>query len=169
MSTIFDVKALSDGDMDQLDLFIKADGKHRSFYIHWVPDEVTEDFVKQWFSTNIGLGKVTSVDFVKRKTGKDRMMFVHFAEGFYANINGENTLAMYMVANYPNAYDLPVALQPYDTQDKWCYLQCRINLNAPPPVVEYNTLQLTGMVDRLRKELEDVKEQMSQLLKQQTA
>jgi hypothetical protein len=149
------------GDMSQLDLFTKSDGI-RSLYIEWVPDEMTKEHAMAYFSS---LGFVSAVDFVKQKTGRARMMFVHF-DRFHEKHNYEvNNIA----SAHPNAYEMKISFPTKSPQYSKDYnLRCRIN-TKPIQRVEYNAAQLTDMVDRLRKELEELKQEVSELRSKSTA
>jgi hypothetical protein len=155
MSQSFDIQALMNGDMTQLDLFTNSNGI-RSLYVEWVPDELTKEDAMKYFSS---LGFVSAVDFVKQKTGKARMMFVHF-DSFHEKHNYEvNNIA----SAHPNAYELPISFPTKNPRySKEYKLRCRIN-TKPIQRVEYNAAQLTDMVDRLRKELEEVKKEVAEL------
>lgn len=155
MSRFFDIQALINGDMIQLDLFTNSNGP-RSLYVEWVPDELTKECAMNYFSD---LGVVSAVDFVKQKTGKARMMFVHF-EHFHVDHNCDvNNIA----SAHPNAYELPISFPTKNPRySKEYKLRCRIN-TKPIPRVEYNAAQLTDMVDRLHKELEELKQEVAEL------
>ena len=159
MSRSFDIQALINGDMNQLGLFTNSDGI-RSLYVEWVPDELTKEGATEYFSI---LGPVSAIDFVKQKTGKARMMFVHF-EHFYDveryNVFDVNKIA----AAHPNVYEMPISFETKNPRypTKEYKLRCRIN-TKPIQRVEYNNAQLTDMVDRLRKELEELKQEVAEL------
>jgi len=156
MSRSFDIQSLNNGDMTQLELFQNSTGI-RSLYVEWVPDELTSEHAMGYFSF---LGSVSAVDFVKQKTGKARMMFVHFNH-FYDQHNSDITA----IANvHPNAHEMPIVFTTKNPNysRKEYKLRCRIN-TKPIQRVEYNAAQLTDMVDRLRKELEDLKQEMAVL------
>jgi hypothetical protein len=155
MSRSFDIQALINGDMTQLDLFTNSNGI-RSLYVEWVPDELTNEDAMNYFSS---LGPVSAVDFVKQKTGKARMMFVHF-DRFHDEHNYDlNSIA----SAHPNAYELPISFPTKNPRySKEYKLRCRIN-TKPIQRVEYNAAQLTDMVDRLRKELEELKKEVAEL------
>jgi hypothetical protein len=155
MSRSFDIQALINGDMSQLDLFKNTDGI-RSIYVEWVPDELTKEIAMDYFSS---LGVVSAVDFVKQKTGKARMMFVHF-EHFY---HGYNSDVNKIADIHPSAHEMPISFRTKNPHyPKEYKLRCRIN-TKPIQRVEYNAAQLTDMVDRLRKELEELKLEMADL------
>lgn len=151
----FDLDALKSGDLAQLELFRCPIGP-RSIYIEWVPDQMTEETVKSYFAS---MGDVVGIDFVNHKTGRARMLFVHF-ESFHRyddpNVAG-------ITKAYPNAYEMPISFDMF-TQNKMYRknytLKCRINM-TPTPRVEYNMAQLTEMVDRLRTDLETFKTDVS--------
>lgn len=160
MSRSFDIQSFVNGDMSQLELFKNNDG-NRSLYIEWVPDELTKEIAIAYFSP---LGTVADVDFVKQKTGKARMMFVHFEKFHYDN----DMIVEGIVKSHPNAYEMPIMFSTKDPRYTREYkLRCRIN-TKPIQRVEYNPAQLTDMVDRLRKELEELKQQMAFLLQEKT-
>jgi hypothetical protein len=155
MTSTFDIQSLVNGDMSQLNLFSNTNGI-RSLYIEWVPDELTKEIAIDYFGM---IGVVSAVDFVKQKTGNARMMFIHFEKFHDAyNVHVNN-----IVAQHPNAYEMPISFRtnnPY--YQKEYKLRCRIN-TKPIQRVEYNAAQLTDMVDRLRKELEELKQEMADL------
>jgi hypothetical protein len=155
MSRSFNIQALINGDMSQLDLFSNTDGI-RSLYVEWVPDELTKEIAMYHFSS---IGVVSAVDFVKQKTGKARMMFVHF-EHFYPGYNNDINK---IVDIHPSAHEIPIAFRTKNPEYSKMYkLRCRIN-TKPIQRVEYNAAQLTDMVDRLRKELEELKQEVADL------
>lgn len=156
MSTSFDIQAFINGDMSQLDIFRNADGI-RSLYVEWVPDEMTKEIAMDYF---FSMGTVSAVDFVKQKTGKARMMFVHF-EKFHDHYNYD---VNDIVAAHPNAHEMPISFRTKNPRypNKEYKLRCRIN-TKPIQRVEYNAAQLTDMVDRLRLELEELKREMADL------
>jgi len=156
MSRSFDIQALINGDMSQLDLFTNSTGI-RSLYVEWVPDELTKDDAINYFSS---LGPVSAIDFVKQKTGKARMMFVHF-DRFH---NEHNYDVNNIASAHPNACELPISFPTKNPRypTKAYKLRCRIN-TKPIQRVEYNAAQLTDMVDRLRKELEELKQTVAEL------
>lgn len=158
MSNTFNVQALIDGDMSQLSLFMNTTGQ-RSLYIEWVPDELTKESASSYFSE---LGNVTDIDFVKQKNGKSRMMFVHF-DGFHAKNEG---IIQAIASVHPNAFEMPISFPStnpnYHSRDY--KLRCHVN-TKPIQRVEYNPAQLTDMVDRLRKEIEELKEVVALLVK----
>jgi hypothetical protein len=162
MSRSFDIQSFVNGDMSQLELFKNNDDGNRSLYIEWVPDELTKEIAIAYFAP---VGTVVDVDFVKQKTGRARMMFVHFEKFHYAN----DTIVEGIVKAHPNAYEMPIILFPTNDPGyiREYKLRCRIN-TKPIQRVEYNPAQLTDMVDRLRKELEELKQQMAVLLQQKT-
>ena len=156
MSRSFDIQALINGDNSQLDLFHLSDG-NRSLYVEWVPDELIKNDAITYFSV---LGPVSAVDFVKQKTGKARMMFVHF-DKFFVHWNVD---AINIAKAHPNAYEMPIsfsAKNPHHPNREY-KLRCRIN-TKPIQRIEYNAAQLTDMVDRLRLELEALKEEVTTL------
>ena len=61
---------------------------------------------------------------------------------------------------YPQAYDLP-----FVWYEAIGYLRCRINTKLIGLDVEYNNVQLTDMVDRLRRDHEALKEENEDLKK----
>jgi hypothetical protein len=156
MSRSFDIQSLINGDMSQLDLFTNSTGI-RSLYVEWVPDELTKEHAMNYFSD---LGVVSAVDFVKQKTGKARMMFVHFEQFHHKDNIDVNNIA----SSHPNAYELPISFPTKNPRypTKEYKLRCRIN-TKPIQRVEYNAAQLTDMVDRLRKELEELKQEVAML------
>jgi hypothetical protein len=156
MSRSFDIQALINGDMSQLNLFTDSNGI-RSLYVEWVPDELTKEIAMDYFSN---LGPVSAVDFVKQKTGKARMMFVHFDNFYHGYIRHVNDIAL----AHPNAHEMPISFRTKNPHYpiKEYKLRCRIN-TKPIQRVEYNAAQLTDMVDRLRKELEELKEEVAAL------
>jgi|LauGreSBDMM110SN_4_FD.fasta_scaffold227889_1 hypothetical protein len=156
MSRSFDIQAFNNGDMSQLELFTNSDGI-RSLYVEWVPDELTKEYAMNYFSA---LGIVSAVDFVKQKTGKARMMFVHF-EKFH---DGDNRDITNIVSAHPSPHEMPILFTTKNPRypTKEYKLRCRIN-TKPIQRVEYNAAQLTDMVDRLRKELEELKEEVTML------
>lgn len=156
MSRSFDIQSLINGDNSQLALFSNSDGI-RSLYVEWVPDELTTEYAMNYFSS---LGIVSAVDFVKQKTGKARMMFVHF-EKFH---EGDNYDVNNIVSVHPNAHEMPISFRTKNPRypTKEYKLRCRIN-TKPIQRVEYNAAQLTDMVDRLRKELEELKQEVTML------
>lgn len=156
MSRSFDIQSLINGDMSQLDLFTNSTGI-RSLYVEWVPDELTKEIAMDYFSN---LGAVLAIDFVKQKTGKARMMFVHF-EKFH---DGPNCDVNDIASAHPNAHEMPISFRTNNPRypNKEYNLRCRIN-TKPIQRVEYNAAQLTDMVDRLRKELEDLKQEVAEL------
>lgn len=159
MSKSFDIQALIDGDMNQLNSFMTTEGQ-RSLYIEWVPDELTKETASLFFSE---LGKVTDVDFVKQKNGKSRMMFVHF-DGFYTK---NEAIVRGISSVHPDAFELPIIFPSTNPIYSRNYkLRCHIN-TKPIQRVEYNPAQLTDMVDRLRKEIEELKQVVAMLVKTQ--
>jgi hypothetical protein len=155
MSRSFDIQALINGDMSQLDLFKNSDGI-RSLYVEWVPDELTKEIAMDYFSS---IGVVSAVDFVKQKTGKARMMFVHF-EHFHSGYNNDINKISDI---HPRAHEKHISFSTMDPDYPKMYkLRCRIN-TKPIQRVEYNAAQLTDMVDRLRKELEELKLEVADL------
>lgn len=161
MSKSFDIQALIDGDMSQLSLFMNTEGQ-RSLYIEWVPDELTKESASLYFSE---LGNVTDVDFVKHKTGKSRMMFVHF-DGFHVK---NEAIINAIVSMHPNAFELPISFPSKNPNyhSREYKLRCHIN-TKPIQRVEYNPAQLTDMVDRLRKEIEELKLEVASLKKEKS-
>jgi len=156
MSRSFDIQAFINGDNSQLELFHLSDG-NRSIYVEWVPDELTKEAAIDYFSV---LGPVSAVDFVKQKTGKARMMFVHF-DKFWVHYIID---AIKIATAHPNAYEMPISFSTNNqhNQMKVYKLRCRIN-TKPIQRIEYNAAQLTDMVDRLRLELEALKEEVATL------
>lgn len=153
MSQIFNIQSLINGDMNQLNLFTNTNGE-RSLYVEWVPDELTTEYATNYFSV---LGEVTAIDFVKQKTGKARMMFVHFKHFNYDNLPD----AIGISRAHPSAHAMPIMFG--NARNPKCYwLKCRIN-TKPIQRVEYNPAQLTDMVDRLRKEIEELKQEVAAL------
>ena len=157
MSNSFDIQALIDGDVSQLNLFMNTEGQ-RSLYIEWVPDELTKETATLYFSE---LGKVTDVDFVKQKNGKSRMMFVHF-DGFHLK---NEPIIRGIISMHPNAFELPITFPSTNPKyhSREYKLRCHVN-TKPIQRVEYNPAQLTDMVDRLRKEIEELKQVVAMLV-----
>jgi hypothetical protein len=155
MSRSFDIQSLINGDMTQLELFKQPIGE-RSIYIEWVPDEMTKEIATEFFNQ---IGKVSAVDFIKQRTGKARMMFVHFDNFDKPYMGHVNEIA----SVHPNAYEIPIQIYGKNPQYAKSYnLRCRINMK-PIQRVEYNPAQLTDMTDRLRKELDDLKQEVADL------
>jgi hypothetical protein len=156
MSRTFDLQSLLTGDLSQIHLFMESDGP-RSLYIEWVPNEMTKETAEYYFST---LGVVKAVDFVKQKMGNARMMFIHFERFHKRQVDVES-----IAFNHPNPYEMAITFKTQNPQYLKTYiLRCRIN-TKPIPRVEYNPAQLTDMVDRLRIEIEALKQEVAELKK----
>jgi len=132
-------------DTNQLRSYVQVNGI-KSLYVEWVPDEMTEDMANSYFSY---YGEVSRIDFVKQKTGKARMLFVHFAECPVQLFEG-------IICQYPEVLEMHVLIRDVNLREKTYKLKTRINLTPIKPV-EYNNTQLTDMVDRLRLEVEELK------------
>jgi hypothetical protein len=155
----FNPQALANGDMSQLQNFVMSDGP-KSLYIEWVPNDFTMEIAMDHFGF---YGSIHAIDFVKKRNGTDRMAFVHYYE--FNNKIETLCLIQTIAQNYPNAFEKQLYL--YDKEgNNYVFnnyiLRYRINL-TPISRVEYNNAQLTDMVDRLRKELEEVKLQLAEM------
>jgi len=146
----FDPVALENGDLRQLSLFKYS--SNPSLYVEWVPDGLTTEIATNIFSN---MGEVTGIDFVNKRTGKARMMFVHFSSFNEREINGFYEISR-ITSSHPVPYSIPIH---FDNRNTY-FLRCRIN-TKPIKRVEYNNAQLSDMVDRLRKELEELKLQVA--------
>jgi len=158
----FNPAALLNGELSQLDLFLNSHGP-KSLYVEWIP----ECLLNKTNAINLfeGIGKVSDIDYVKRKTN-GHMMFVHFSELYYGCIpkdkGGEFATSVLkgIIDAYPKPYQYPCASisnAVNQSQYKQVFiLNLRINVK-PVQRIEYNNAQLTDMVDRLRLEIEELK------------
>tara|TARA_B100000035_G_C21036292_1_gene571160 strand:+ start:5313 stop:5861 length:549 start_codon:yes stop_codon:yes gene_type:complete len=150
----FNNELLLRGDSNQLKNWVYGHGR-KSIYVQTVHHSVTEEQLKTIFQY---LGDIYRIDIVKKKEGNMNMAFVHFRY-WYSNAIVESHLTN-ITTCYPQAYDLPLCgMKPLE------YLRCRINTNPIEPDVEYNNVQLTDMVDRLRRDHEALKEENEDLKK----
>lgn len=154
-SRSFDPVALENGDVSQLSLF--KNSSNASIYVEWVPDELTKEMAEDRF---FEIGVVSGIDFVNKRTGKARMMFVHFSSIHQNSYKVGDSGVDKIVSAYPNACPIPIIIHDHLNIGKFYQLRCRIN-TKPIKRVEYNNAQLTDMVDRLRKELDELKEQLA--------
>lgn len=157
---------LVEGDSTQLQYWIM--GKGNSIYVKWTPDELSEHDAYHYFSV---LGFIKRVEFVPYKTGKGRMLFVHFEEWHESPLSIETRKE---IANaYPNEYSMPMIYNMTNGSQKTYKLKCCVNIR-PIPTVEYNTHQLsdmferlntriTGEVDQLREEVLSLKAEIQRL------
>jgi hypothetical protein len=155
----FNVQALTNGDISQLQNFVKSNGP-KSLYIEWVPNELTRENAMSFFGI---YGKIQDVDFVNKKQGNARMLFIHYYE--FNNEPYTKCMTHCIANNYPQPFERQIQLYDINGNDysyKTYNLRFRINL-SPISRVEYNNAQLTDMVDRLRKELEEMKLQLAKM------
>jgi len=154
------------GDTNQLQYWIM--GKSNSIYVKWTPDELSEHDAYHYFSA---LGFIKRVEFVPYKTGKGRMLFVHFEQWHESPLS---IATRKEIANaYPGEYSMPMIYNMTNGSQKTYTLKCCVNIR-PIPTVEYNTHQLsdmferlntriTGEVDQLREEVQTLKAEIQRL------
>ena len=136
--------------MDSYDLEKWVESAGSSVYVHWVPDELTEEVVTSYF-TNRDIAKVDRVDFVPKYDANrkqiGRMMFVHFKYWI------SSEFASKVAAAHPEPYIIKMAFGkfgPYSYDQKFYEIKYRVNCR-PIEKVEYNTHQLTDMFERLNE------------------
>lgn len=127
-----------------------------SIYVHWVPDEMTTEYAKWFFSP---YGEVERVEFVPHKNGKGRMMFVHFQ--YWNNTSHSIDFRNKILEASPEAYPLRMDFHT-GYMCRTYQIMCKVN-KRPIPVVDYNTHQLSDMFERLNTR---VTEEMDALRKE---
>ena len=154
---------LVNGDNSQLEKWIW--GKGNSVYVKWVPNEMSEEDVYNYFGI---LGTIKRVEFVPHQTGNSRMLFVHFETWFNDNWTSVDIRRRIATA-YPKEHSLPITFCQYtggDSSQKIYYLKCCVNIR-PIPTVDYNTHQLSDMFERLNtrvtQQLEGMREEIGAL------
>uniref|UniRef100_A0A6C0I066 Uncharacterized protein n=1 Tax=viral metagenome TaxID=1070528 RepID=A0A6C0I066_9ZZZZ len=148
----FDAELLLNGDYSQLKNW--QHGKGNSIYISWVPDEMTEYVATDFFNY---LGEIDRVEFAPLKTGKGRMMFVHFKEWYMSATERLNLIAK----TYPAPLHMPISFSDKYGKFKTYELKCSVN-TRPIKKVEYNIHQLADMFQQLKQQSEDSQERMNE-------
>ena len=130
-----------------------------SIYVKWVPNELTEDIAKDYFTRY--LGDVSRVEFAKHKSGKGRILFVHFTS--WAQSEESIHIRKSIISSHPDGFALEIKFQTGDFNSfKPYYLKCCINIR-PIQIIEYNTYQLYDMIQTLNKEISNLKLEISNL------
>jgi len=124
-----------------------------SIYVKWIPNELTEHIAKDYFTRC--LGTVSRVEFAKHKSGKGRILFVHFTSW---NDSEESIhIRKSIISSHQDGFPLEIKFQTGDINTfKSYYLKCCINIR-PIQIIEYNTHQLYDMIQTLNKEIEDLR------------
>jgi len=130
-----------------------------SIYVKWVPNELTEDIAKYYFT--LYLGTVSRVEFAKHKNGKGRILFVHFES--WTDSEESINIRKSIISSHPEGFPLEIKFQTnYINSFKSYYLKCCINIR-PIQIIEYNTYQLYDMIQTLNKEISNLKLEISNL------
>ena len=136
--------------MESYDLEKWVEGTGSSVYAHWVPDQLTEQIVINYF-TKMEIGKVERVDFVPKYDANrkqiGRMMFVHFKYWILSEF------ASNVAAAHPEPYIIKMSFGKFGAfsyDQKMYEIKYRVNCR-PIEKVEYNTHQLTDMFERLNE------------------
>ena len=131
--------------------------KMSSIYVKWVPNELTETIAKDYFTKY--LGSVSRVEFAKHKSGKGRILFVHFSSwsDSEGSINIRNS-----IINSPG-FTLEIKFETKDPNKLKSYnLKCYVNIR-PIQIVEYNNYQLYDMIQTLNNEISNLKLEISNI------
>lgn len=127
--------------------------RNSSIYVKWVPNELTEEIAKDYFTKHLGI--VSRVEFAKHKSGKGRILFVHFTS--WTDSEESVYIRNSIISSNPDGFPLEIKFQTnYINNLKSYYLKCCINIR-PIQIIEYNTYQLYDMIQTLNKEIEDLK------------
>jgi hypothetical protein len=140
----FNPELLLEEDYSQLQNW--EHGKGSSIYVSWVPDEMNEYVANDYFNS---LGEIDRVEFAPLKTGKGRMMFVHFKEWYLAGTEPIRAIAM----AYPASYNMAINFRDNYGNVKTYDLKCTVN-TRPIKKVEYNIHQLADMFQQLKTQFE---------------
>lgn len=131
--------------------------KMSSIYVKWVPNELTEDIAKDYFTKCLGI--VSRLEFAKHKSGKGRILFVHFSS--WSDSEGSINIRNSIINSHGSILEIkfetkdPNKLKSYDLK---CYVNTR-----PIQIVEYNNYQLYDMIQTLNKEISNLKFEISNL------
>ena len=127
--------------------------RNSSIYVKWIPNELTEDIARDYFTKHLGI--VSRVEFAKHKSGKGRILFVHFTS--WTDSEESVYIRNSIISSHPDGFPLEIKFQTnYINSFKSYYLKCCINIR-PIQIIEYNTYQLYDMIQTLNKEIEDLK------------
>ena len=153
MSTVFDLEILKNGSEQDINQQLEnwRLGTNNSIYVRWVPDEMLpnkaifpEDAVARSFFEQFGV--VNRFDFVPKYNEHNKqtghMLFVHY-DKFYDCEKVNRIVEM-----YPQAVQFEWKKNP----QKLYSLKCSVN-TRPAPRVEFNTSQLTDMIQLLNTRL----------------
>jgi len=140
----FNPELLLEEDYSQLQNWEHSKGS--SIYVSWVPDEMDDYVAKDFFNY---LGEIDRVEFAPLKTGKGRMMFVHYKEWYLSGTEPIRAIAM----AYPAAHHIPINFRDNYGNVKTYDLKCAVN-TRPIKKVEYNIHQLADMFQLLKEQCE---------------
>jgi hypothetical protein len=144
---------------DAIDEWYENKNSMSSIYVKWIPNELTEHIAKDYFTQC--LGTVSRVEFAKHKSGKGRILFVHFTSwtGSEESVNIRKSI----ISSHADGFALEIKFQTGDINTfKSYYLKCCINIR-PIQIIEYNTHQLYDMIQTLNKEISNLKLEISNL------
>jgi hypothetical protein len=170
IDTLFDPEMLKNGSDEEKSQQLASWGKseYPSVFVRWVPDELLPneranppDHVARNFFGNFG--EIDRIDFVAKfnEAGKQsgHMAFVHFVR-----IHDQDFASTVSTA-YPQAADFDWTTRNRYGAERIYKLKCAVN-NRPIARVEFNTIQLSDMFERLKAEMVSLRKEVTELTKE---